>query len=508
MILKDILSGISPIFTSGGEDQEIQSLGLDSRKSEAYSLFFTLPGSRTDGNRYVRQAIEKGAVAILSELKMPPAPMALVRPGTADSPVAWIQVKDVFKAMGRAASNFYNDPSADLTVVGVTGTNGKTTTTYFLESIFSCAGGVPGVIGTVSHRLRHREIEKAANTTPYSLDLLRLLARMRDSGGTHAAIEVSSHALATQRAEEVHFDAAILTNIQSDHLDFHKTKESYFEAKAHLFELLQRADSHKKTRIAVIPKDDEVFELIKHRVLDMQIIGYGYTPEADYIAEGIAGGVHGMSFRIRRRAGGEWAARICLPGEHNIHNALAAAACAHELGISPEQIIEGLARLKEIPGRLQSIAGGQGFSVFVDFAHTESALTAVLESLHSLPHRKIITVFGCGGDRDVSKRGPMGTAACAGSDLAIATSDNPRDEEPMQILRGIEEGMRQGGYENYRIIPDRREAIQEAIKIAQQEDIVLIAGKGHERTQILKSKTVSFDDAEVARSALKECGRI
>jgi UDP-N-acetylmuramyl-tripeptide synthetase len=232
MMLGEILSGVKTASVSGGKDVDIASLSFDSRKVVPGGLFFTLPGSKTDGNRFVRQAVEKGAAAVVSELKIPPAPMSLVRPGSGETPVTWVQAENVFAAMGRAASNFYSDPSSKLCVVGITGTNGKTTTSYFLESIFARAGGVPGVIGTVSHRLRGRILEKAVNTTPFSLDLIRLLARMRDEGGTHVAMETSSHALAAQRVDEIHFDAAILTNLHSDHLDFHKTREEYFEAKA------------------------------------------------------------------------------------------------------------------------------------------------------------------------------------------------------------------------------------------------------------------------------------
>jgi UDP-N-acetylmuramoyl-L-alanyl-D-glutamate--2,6-diaminopimelate ligase len=231
------------------------------------------------------------------------------------------------------------------------------------------------------------------------------------------------------------------------------------------------------------------------------------TAQADYFAAGAAQTISGSTFRIHRGKE-EFAATIRLPGEHNIRNALSAFACARELGIPPRTVLEGLADLERIPGRLDPVSAGQSFSVCVDFAHTESALSSVLDSLNLLPHRKIITVFGCGGDRDKSKRGPMGAAACAGSDIAIATSDNPRSEDPMEILKAVEKGMHEGGYDNYRIIPDRKEAIYEAIKIAQKDDIVLIAGKGHETVQYVGEQALHFDDAQTARDALKDCARI
>ncbi|MFH1723355.1 MAG: UDP-N-acetylmuramoyl-L-alanyl-D-glutamate--2,6-diaminopimelate ligase [Elusimicrobiota bacterium] len=507
MRLREMLTGFSPVFTSGSLEVEVRGVTLDSRRATPGDLFFALPGARTDGNRYIRQAVGKGAVAVVSELKPPPAPMTLTRTDMPGESVAWIQVRDVLGAMSKAASTFFGDPSAGMVVIGVTGTTGKTSATYFLESIISRAGGVPGVIGTIGHRLRHRTLEKAVNTTPFSLDVTRLLARMRAQGATHVVMEVSSHALATGRVDEVHFDAGVMTNLQSDHLDFHKTREAYFAAKERLFELLERADSAKTRRVAVLNRDDETYARLRRRVLDVRIVTYGLGPEADYAADGVVAGVAGSAFRLRLRER-ECAARILLLGRHNVYNALAAAAAASEVGFAPEDILEGLSALERIPGRLEAVDAGQGFSVLVDYAHTESALAAVLAALRGLPHRRIITVFGCGGDRDKSKRGPMGAAACSGSDLAFATSDNPRGEDPIDILREIEAGIQAGGFENYRIVPDRTDAIREAVRVAQDGDIVLIAGKGHEDQQVIKDRTIRSDDREIARAALKDLRRI
>jgi UDP-N-acetylmuramyl-tripeptide synthetase len=479
---------------------------MDSRKASAGSLFFALPGARSDGNRHVREAVEKGAVAVASELKSPPAPIAMLRRDARGRSVCWVQVQDVLAAMARMAANFYGDPSARLTVIGVTGTNGKTTTTYLLESILAAAGGVPGVIGTVEHRVAGRRLEAAANTTPFSLDLARLLARMLASGATHAAMEVSSHALVTQRVSEVHFDAAIMTNLQSDHLDFHKTREAYFEAKARLFSLLERADSGKPRRVAVLNRDDETYDRLRHRVLDEEIVSYGTSPAADYRAEGVLADADGLRFALL--AGGRrWTASLRLIGRYNVHNALGAAAAALELGTAPEAVLRGLSSLERVPGRLERVRHGAGLRVFVDYAHTTDAVAGALDTLRELAEGRLIVVFGCGGDRDKTKRAPMGEAACSRADAVVATSDNPRSEDPMEILAQVEQGMRRAGRENYRIVPDRREAIREALASASPDDIVLVAGKGHETVQILKDGAVPFDDREVARSALLDLGK-
>jgi UDP-N-acetylmuramoyl-L-alanyl-D-glutamate--2,6-diaminopimelate ligase len=506
MRLRELLSGVHSEFTSGDLDSEIRSASLDSRKVEPEALFFALPGSKTDGNRFIKQAVAKGAAAIVSELKPPPAPVSLSRRDLPGRAVAWIQVKDVFEAMGEMAATFYDDPSAAMTVVGVTGTNGKTTTTHFLESIFSRAGHPPGVLGTVGHRVRKKKIEEAINTTPFSLDVHRLLGRMRDQGATHVAMEVSSHALATERVDSVHFDAAVITNFQTDHLDFHKDRESYFEAKARLFEILESADAAKSRRIAVLNRDDESWGRLRRRALDVKLATYGAHESSEYRIQGLATTVEGTAFRLATPTG-EFACRLAMLGDYNAYNAAGAAAAALELGISPQRVYEGLADVERVPGRLEPVDAGQGFLVVVDYAHTVDALASTLASLRGMPHRKLISVFGCGGDRDKTKRGPMGVAACEGSDLAIATTDNPRGEEPMAILKDVEAGIREKALENYRIVPDRRDAVYEAIKVAHEGDIVLIAGKGHEATQTLRDKTVHFDDRETARDALKDLGR-
>jgi UDP-N-acetylmuramoyl-L-alanyl-D-glutamate--2,6-diaminopimelate ligase len=492
--LSKLLSHARAVHVTGPADVEVQDLRHDSRAVRPGDLFFALPGSKTDGNRHARAAVAAGAVAVVSELEPPPAPVSL--------PAAWIQVADVALAMGRLADDFFAHPSGAMTVVGVTGTNGKTTTTYFLESIVKAAGGRPGVVGTVDYRLDGRAISAAPNTTPVSLELQRLLARFRDEGATLAALEISSHALALKRVDELSFDAAVFTNLASDHLDFHRTREEYLQAKLHLFELLTRPSAGKPRRWALINADDPAARAVRRAAEGAEIVLYGLKAEAQVRAVGLKMDALGTSFDILR-GGKRLPARISLAAEHNVCNALAAAATALSLGFAEDVVLKGLSSLERVPGRLEPVDAGQDFTVLVDFAHTAAALDTVLGHLALVPHRRLITVFGCGGDRDRSKRGPMGVAACGRSDFAVVTSDNPRTEDPLAIISDIESGLRTAGLKNYKIEPDRRLAIALAVNMAGPGDIVLIAGKGHEAYQILKDRTAAFDDREAARETLK-----
>ncbi|MDD5629907.1 MAG: UDP-N-acetylmuramoyl-L-alanyl-D-glutamate--2,6-diaminopimelate ligase [Elusimicrobia bacterium] len=495
MKLSDLLRHADALHVAGQTDLEVRDLRHDSRAVEPGDLFFALPGSKTDGNRHAREAVAAGAVAVVSELAPPPAPVSL--------PAAWIQVADAALAMGRMADDFFSHPSGALRVVGVTGTNGKTTTTYFLESIARAAGGRPGVVGTVDYRLDGRLIAAAPNTTPASLELQRLLARFREAGATLAALEVSSHALALKRVEEVSFDAAVFTNLASDHLDFHKTREAYLEAKLRLFELLCRPGLAKPRRLAVINADDPAAPAVRRAAEGSEVLLYGFASGARLRAADLQMGARGTRFDMlwgdRRLP-----ARISLAARHNVSNALAASAAALALGWPEEAVLQGLSDLPRVPGRLEPVEAGQDFSVLVDYAHTAMALETVLGHLAQVPHRRLITVFGCGGDRDRSKRGPMGVAACRASDFAIVTSDNPRSEDPQAIIADITAGLRTAGLKNYKIESDRGRAIALAVGMAGPQDIVLIAGKGHEAVQILKDRTAAFDDREAAREALRK----
>ena len=498
MKLADLLKDARPLRLSGLSDIEILDLRHDSHRILPGDLFFALPGSKTDGNRHIRQAQASGAVAVVSELAPPAPPLA--------PPLCWVQVADVAEAMGRMADAFFEHPSRALTTVGVTGTNGKTTTTYYLESITAACGGLAGVVGTVDYRCGGRPLAAAPNTTPISLELHRLLARFRDEGASLAALEVSSQALSLKRVDEVSFDAAVFTNLASDHLDFHKTREDYFQAKLHLFELLTRPTTAKRRRFAVINADEPCAAALRRAALDAEIVPYGFGEGARVQAQHLTLEPGASRFDILWE-GRAWPARIYLPARHNVSNALAAAATALTLGMPEEGVLRGLGDLKRVPGRLEPIEEGQDFLVLVDYAHTAAGLETVLRHLAQLPRRRLITIFGCGGDRDRTKRAPMGVAACSQSDFAVVTSDNPRSEDPLGILGDIEDGLKTAGLKNYRIEPDRGLAIAWALGAAGRGDIVFIAGKGHETVQILKDRSVAFDDREVARGILRNLKR-
>ena len=495
MTLAELLRACPARRTVGNLNVNVSSLSHDSRSVAPGGVFFALPGSKTDGNRHAREALARGAVAVVSELEPPPPPA--VMPGT------WVVADDANETMGRIADAFFGHPSGTMTVVGVTGTNGKTTTTYFLESVVDAAGGLPGVVGTIESRLGGRRLSGAVNTTPISLELTRLLARMRDGGATHALLEVSSHALALKRVETVDFDAAIFLNISRDHLDFHKTTDAYFEAKGRLFDLLARAENRKRGKVAALNADDPRSHSLARRAIDCDVVNFGLTAAAkDLRGTILSADLNGSRFSLDWR-GRKLEASVRLPGAYNVLNALAAAAAMLGLGTPSDRVLAGLSSLGAVPGRLEPVAEGQDFHVFVDYAHTDSALENVLAMLGALPHRRVLTVIGCGGDRDRTKRGPMGEAACRASDLAWLTSDNPRSEDPLMILADMEAGVRAAGLQNYRIVPDRGEAIAAAVAEARAGDVVLIAGKGHEDYQILRDRTVPFDDREAARAALR-----
>jgi len=481
---------------SGHPEVRITSLVHDSRRAMPGSLFFALPGSKTDGSLFIREALQKGAAGIVSE-----------KPRPQDITKAWARVSSVPEAMGKIANLFFGDPSSSMCILGATGTNGKTTITYFLESILNSCGARPAVIGTISYRGPGIPPVKSANTTPLSLEILEILARLRDSGATHVAMEVSSHALALKRVEEINFDAAIFANLKRDHLDFHKTLEEYFKAKAHLFELLER--SPKKDRIAVINADDERAEVLASQVKKPRKIFYGLSASMEeQESHGLAiknlhCDINGSKFTLRYK-GKEIPASIRLLGRHNVSNALAAAAVALEMGLPQKEILLGLQYLALVPGRLEAVKSNQPFKLFIDYAHTDSAIEAVLAGLREITQGRVITVFGCGGERDQTKRGPMGEAASRLSDMVLITSDNPRGEDPSVIIKDIEGGIERAGGKNYKIIPDRSQAIVEAVRLARAGDVVLIAGKGHEDYQIMKDKTIAFNDRDVAKAALNQ----
>ncbi len=483
MTLKDLLKDVPGLQVGSDVDVEISGLAYSSKMVQPGFLFAALRGGKKDGHEFIGEAISLGARAILSERPKPP-----------NVKVAWVEVRDTREALALAAASFYGHPSLRMKVIGITGTKGKTTLTYLLESILRQAGFQPAVIGTINYRWPG-EVIPAQRTTPEAPDLQRMMSKMESLGMTHCLIEVSSHALDLKRVWGIHFDVAVFTNLSAEHLDYHASMEDYFEAKKKLFFL------NAKKRTAVVNLDDAWGKRLISE-LPLTTVSYGLEPAAI---------VRGQNFRFTENGtkaeavypGGTM--KICsrLLGKHNLYNILAAVAIGLALNVPAARIKEGIAELKGVPGRLEKIDNSLGLWVFVDYAHTDVALKSLLDAVRELKPRRILLAFGAGGDRDKSKRARMGEVAAALADWTFLTSDNPRSEDPLAILAEIEQGFARSGSRTYSVIPDRREAIEAALAAAKKGDAVLIAGKGHENYQIFKDRTIPFDDAEVARSILK-----
>ncbi len=487
MKLTEVLHGAETLFVSGNTDLEITDLSEDSRTAKAGTLFFARQGAKVSGLKFVKEALGKGAAAVVSDEKME------------GLGVPFVQVASVSKAESAMSEIFFDRPSRKLKVVGVTGTNGKTTFTYLLESIALHAGKRAGVIGTINYRIPQKGSEAiderpAPNTTPNIIELERLLHAMSGKHCDWALMEVSSHALVQGRVEPIHFAGAVFTNLTQDHLDFHKTMEDYFAAKARLFKIVSPEG------FCVVNVDDPYGNKMA-ALSNAPVTTYGLVAPADCSAKDIRLEAGGSRFTLWIRKENA-PVKLRISGKHNIYNCLAAAAAAHHLGIALKDIITGLENLAAVPGRLEAVHCGQDFTVLVDYAHTEDALKNVLESLKPLAKGRILTLFGCGGDRDRSKRPLMGAAAARLSDFVVITSDNPRSEEPDKITLDIEVGIHRAELKNYEVIIDREEAIRRILQMAKKDDIVLLAGKGHENYQIFKDKTVNFDDREIARNIL------
>jgi len=495
MLLKEILKEIPANRIAGPGDADIPGITNDSRIVKKGGLFFAVTGLKEDGNKYIQSAILNGAAAIVTSGPVPPE-LAAAHPR-----ITWVSVTDVLEAFSKASSQFYGHPSRRFKLIGITGTNGKTTTAYLLENIYSLAGALPGVIGTIDYRVGGKVISKAANTTPLAGELHSLFRLMADAGAAAVIMEVSSHALALKRADEAAFDVAVFTNLQRDHLDFHRDRETYFKAKLRLFKLL--AASPKKSKSAVVNADeDRAGEILSALSDSLTPVTYGIDKPADFKADNADILQDRTIFELTAR-GTRRRVTLRLLGRYNIYNALAAIAASVSAGVPLETAVRGVETLTNVPGRLERVELGQPFGVFVDYAHTDAALENVLANLRKMPHSKIITVFGCGGDRDRTKRAPMGKAAASLSDYAIITSDNPRGEDPARIFADIQTGLKDT-FANYTLIPDRKSAITKAVEMAQAGDIILIAGKGHEDYQILKDHTIHFDDREAAAEAIRK----
>ena len=475
----------------GTVSRPVHAITDDSRAVTDGSLFVAVKGERVDGHGFVEQAITAGALAVITQ-----APVA-------SGSVSFVRVADSRKALGLLGSRFHGDPSARLKMIGVTGTNGKTTTTYLCKALLEGIGRRVGLIGTVGYQIG-QETLPAPHTTPGALDLQALLAKMLEGGLTAAVMEVSSHALALDRISGCEYDTAVFTNLTQDHLDFHHTMDEYFEAKLRLFTGL--AGGKKAGKRAIVNLDDPRGATIR-AACPVPVWGYALKNQADLKAERVRLSLAGTTFTAATPAG-SFTVDSRLVGEHNVYNLLGAIGVALHEGATTDQIREATAHITNVPGRFERVSSGQDFTVVVDYAHTEDALLRLLTAAQALKTDRIITVFGCGGDRDRGKRPKMGRAAVECSDVVILTSDNPRTEDPMAILQEVEIGVRDAlarrNHVQYRLVPDRREAIGAAIREARRGDMVLIAGKGHEDYQIIGTKKFHFDDREVAREAIQQ----
>jgi UDP-N-acetylmuramoyl-L-alanyl-D-glutamate--2,6-diaminopimelate ligase len=487
MQLKVLARAIAPRRVIGSLDREVESIAYDSRRVQGNTLFVAIRGEKSDGHQFVDQAIEQGASVIVAEREI-------------SSPRATcLVVDDSRSALADLSAAFYGMPARKLKMAAVTGTNGKTTTTFLIKHICEKAGMRCGLLGTVQYEIGDR-ILPAIRTTPEALDIQELLAQIVNAGGRAAAMEVSSHALAQDRTRGIEWDVAVFTNLTQDHLDFHRTMENYFEAKARLFQVLP-LQSKKKGASAVINIDDRYGEKLVDRLAGkIPVVTYGLGLHADFRASNYRTEFAGTSYQLDAR-GRSYLVRVPLIGRFNVANSMAALAAATVMGVNLRAAILSLARSPQVPGRLELVPAKRQFQIFVDYAHTDDALRNVLKTLRELKPRKLIVVFGCGGDRDRKKRPLMGRVTDELADHAIITSDNPRKENPDAIISEVEKGFHSTHYEK---IVERADAIRQAVAMAQPRDLVLIAGKGHEKYQEFADHTIPFDDIQVARRALDD----
>ena len=481
MKLSEILKGLEYELLQGSIDTDITKIEYDSRKAEKGSLFVCVTGLKTDGHIYAHKAVESGAVALICERNIEGI----------DKSVTIIKVKDSRVTISAIADNFYDHPATKMTMIGVTGTNGKTTTTYLIKSVLDHIGQKVGVIGTIENRIGDVEIH-TERTTPEALELCELFDEMAKAGVSHTVMEVSSHSLALHRVDFCKFKIGIFTNLTQDHLDYHKTMENYMKAKGKLFEMSENA---------VINADDHAGAYMLSRAKG-RVLTFGIDNDADLKASDMHITANGVKY-VLTYEGNKYNVDINIPGKFSIYNSLGSIGACLILGIPMETILAGLKENYGVPGRFQTIKSHKGFNAIVDYAHTPDGLENILNTAREFVKGRIITVFGCGGDRDRTKRPIMGEIGGRLSDICVITSDNPRTEEPGLIIKDIEEGIKDTGCP-YECITDRKEAILHAIAIAKEGDVVVIAGKGHEDYQIFKDKTIHFDDAEVVREAFGE----
>ncbi|HWA94248.1 MAG TPA: UDP-N-acetylmuramoyl-L-alanyl-D-glutamate--2,6-diaminopimelate ligase [Terracidiphilus sp.] len=501
MLWKDLIAEVTNAGTSGDSGTPIAGVEYDSRRVRPGSVFVAMKGSTTDGNRYIEKAIGAGALGIITDSAQIFDHFLVYQPGL---PVA--EVTHGRRALAQAAAAFFEHPERKMAATGITGTNGKTTTAFLTEWLLNAAGRKSILIGTIEYHVAG-EVRASAHTTPESRDVFELMAEGVTCGASELVTEVSSHALDQGRVDGIPFDVAIFTNLTRDHLDYHGTMESYFTAKKLLFD----GTRNPAPRVAVLNvHDPHVRELAKAAQAagaEVRTYGIGGSVQGAWRAAEYKLTPAGAEIDLETPAG---SARVKshLAGEVNILNLLGALTAAHARGVAFERLVESIPKLKPVPGRFQPVDAGQPFTVIVDYAHTDDALrnlTVLARGMVAQAGGRVLTVFGCGGDRDRTKRPKMGLAAGEGSDFVVATSDNPRSEEPLAILAEIEPGLKASGV-RYTVEADRTAAISLAMREAKAEDVVLIAGKGHEKVQILSDRTIPFDDAEIALSTLHDLG--
>ena len=484
MRLSELIECLEKPQVSGDISREINNIVYDSRKVTAGSLFVAIRGIKTDGHKYIKSAIEKGAVALVVEDEIESINIPVIR------------VSNSRKALAKLAAHYYGYPAKKLKVIGITGTNGKTTTTYMISRVLQEFGKKTGIIGTLNVVIDNEKLPTRM-TTPESLEVQEILTKMVEKNVEYVVMEVSSHALYFERVEGIEFLGGIFTNLSQDHLDFHRDMDKYFEEKLKLF---KKIVPREKGGFALLNSDD----MRTPRIVDVLKVPYksfGIYRHPDIRAKNIIMDIEGISF-VAESDRWDIPVQMNMLGKFNIYNALAAVGTGLFLGIPPVTITRGLGNLESVRGRFEIVDEGQEYGVVVDYAHTPDGIKNILESARELTGKRLITVFGCGGDRDKTKRPIMGEYAAEYSDVVFITSDNPRTEKPMSIIADIIPGVEKSRT-HYMVEADREKAIYGAIEIAEPGDLVVIAGKGHETYQIFKDKTIDFDDVEVARAAIK-----
>jgi UDP-N-acetylmuramoyl-L-alanyl-D-glutamate--2,6-diaminopimelate ligase len=490
MQLRELIADLAPLRVEGDLDTGVTGIAYDSRRVFPGMLFVALPGSECDGHDHIHAAIDRGACGVVCE-----------RNGFGLRRAACIRVADTRAALARASASFYGHPSRELGVIGITGTHGKTTVAFLLQHILAVAGRGSGLISTVRYDVGGRTIP-AQRSTPEALDLQCMMAQMARAGSRHCILEVSSHALAQRRVDEVEFGVGVFTNLGHDHLDYHGSAESYYASKRRLFELLGQGG---KPGVALLNTDDPAGLRLAQELPGVRRLTYGLSGLPDIRGQVVYAGAEGSRVEVMTPAGG-FEVELPLLGSFNVSNALAASGVALAMGVTPEVIRQALSCMPQVPGRLERVEAGQPFRVVVDYAHTEQSLGGVLSALREVTQRRLVLVFGCGGERDHLKRAAMGRVAGRLADAVVVTTDNPRREDPERIAAEITTGFEAGQRARWRVELDRGRAIEDSLSGAQEGDTVLIAGKGHEAYQERADTVVPFDDRLVAMGVLEGLG--